>query len=170
MENYRAVCPGKGSVPTGPVGRLSPQRLTHLTYHSAPSIRSVQDRPPDRFEPRRPGVEDAGNDLKRPSAVLRSWRRKEKKRLPCGNRGGQQARSFHEAFAERLCKDARDSTKALGPSLVMQPRRAILVHQGSDPTLPYQALGGPRERQTFRRVCPAGPLGDGRRSRPRPDR
>ena len=28
-------------------------------------------------------------------------------------------------------------------------RLAILVHQGSDPTLPYQTLGDPKERHSF---------------------
>src|SRR5581483_6250813 len=36
---------------------------------------------------------------------------------------------------------------------------ALLVHQGSSPTLPYQALGDPRERHSFLGVCPMGTEG-----------
>src|SRR5580698_3440635 len=32
----------------------------------------------------------------------------------------------------------------------------ILVHQGIDPTLPYQTLCDPRERQAFPRLCALG--------------
>ena len=37
---------------------------------------------------------------------------------------------------------------------VYDHRLAILVHQGSDPTLPYQTLGDAKERQSFPRRWP----------------
>jgi hypothetical protein len=44
-------------------------------------------------------------------------------------------------------------------SLVCDHVLAILVNQGSNPKVPYQALCDPRERQAFLRVGPLGTKG-----------
>src|SRR5262249_603810 len=69
-----------------------------------------------------------------------------------------------------ILRSQRVAHRATGLLSWLRSQLALLVHQGSDPTLPYQALGDPRERQTLFRVYPGGPLGDGRRPRPRPNR
>jgi len=81
-----------------------------------------------------------------------------RKRLPCRNWGGHKTRIFHGPPGQRLFKESRDTV--MGQRAVLSRRSghglAILVHQGSYPTRPYQALVTRESARLFLGFAPWG--------------